>query len=76
MAGKGSGGNVLAAICSFFIAGLGHLVQGRILKAIIFCALTYTFYGLGALTFGLFWPVGAVFHLWAIISAAIYKGEG
>ncbi len=36
MSGQGSGGNVLAAICSFFIPGLGQLVQGRILAAIIF----------------------------------------
>ena len=27
MAGQGSGGNVIAAICNFFIPGLGHLVQ-------------------------------------------------
>ncbi len=25
MAGQGSGGNVIAAICNFFIPGLGHL---------------------------------------------------
>ena len=28
MAGQGSGGNVLAALCSFFIPGLGQLLQG------------------------------------------------
>jgi TM2 domain-containing membrane protein YozV len=28
--GQDSGGNVLAAICSFFIPGLGQLVQGRV----------------------------------------------
>ena len=36
MAQQGSGGNVLAAICSFFIPGLGQLVQGRIMPAILF----------------------------------------
>ena len=36
MAGQGSGGNVLAAICSFFIPGLGQLVQGRVLAALLF----------------------------------------
>ena len=30
MARQGSTGNVLAAICSFFIPGLGQLVQGRV----------------------------------------------
>ena len=36
MSGQGSGGNVIAAICSFFIPGLGQLVQGRIIPAILF----------------------------------------
>ena len=35
MAGQGSTGNVLAAICSFFVAGLGQLVQGRPLMALV-----------------------------------------
>jgi TM2 domain-containing membrane protein YozV len=35
MAGQGSGGNVLAAVCSFFIPGLGQLVQGRLLAAAV-----------------------------------------
>ncbi len=29
MSGQGSGGNVLAALASFFIPGLGQLLQGR-----------------------------------------------
>ena len=33
--GQGSAGNVIAAICSFFIPGLGQLVQGRILAALL-----------------------------------------
>ena len=32
--GQGSTGNVIAAICSLFIPGLGQLVQGRVLSAI------------------------------------------
>jgi len=32
---QGSGGNVIAALCSFFIPGLGQLVQGRLLAALI-----------------------------------------
>ena len=31
--GSGSGGNVLAALASFFIPGLGQLLQGRWLLA-------------------------------------------
>ncbi len=75
MSGQGSGGNVLAAICSFFIPGLGQLVQGRILAAIVFFLLAGVFYGLsatGVLFF--FWPVGAIIHLWSIISAARFRG--
>jgi hypothetical protein len=30
MSGQGSGGNVLAALCSLFIPGLGQLLQGRL----------------------------------------------
>ncbi len=37
--GQGSSGNVLAAICSFFIPGLGQLVQGRVFKALIMFVL-------------------------------------
>ena len=32
--GQGSAGNVIAALCSFFIPGLGQLIQGRLLSAI------------------------------------------
>jgi TM2 domain-containing membrane protein YozV len=64
MNGQGSGGNVLAAICSFFIPGLGQLVQGRVLPALLFfvCA-------------GLLWILllGWVIHLWSVIDAARWK---
>ncbi|WP_166837190.1 hypothetical protein [Rheinheimera pleomorphica] len=71
MSGQGSGGNVIAALCNVFIPGLGQLVQGRILAAIIFfvvCAVGYA----------LFWLVipaiiAAIAHLWAIIDAAKFK---
>jgi len=35
MAEQGSTGNVLAALASFFIPGLGQLVQGRLGMAIV-----------------------------------------
>lgn len=35
MAGQGSAGNVIAAVCSFFVPGLGQLVQGRLGMAIL-----------------------------------------
>ena len=76
MSGQGSGGNVIAAICNFFIPGLGQLVQGRILAALVFFVLVsvnYTLAATGILFFmGLF---GFIFHVWAIIDAAKYKGS-
>ncbi|MDN3653721.1 hypothetical protein QWY77_13330 [Thalassotalea ponticola] len=69
MAGQGSGGNVIAAICNVFIPGLGQLVQGRVLAAIIFFVFTGILYFTVVL-----WIVGAIFHLWSIIDAARYKG--
>jgi TM2 domain-containing membrane protein YozV len=61
MPGQGSGGNVIAAICSFFIPGLGQLFQGRLLMALIQFLLA------GALWFIL---MGWIIHLWSIIDAA------
>lgn len=76
MSGQGSGGNVIAAICSFFIAGLGQLVQGRILAAIAFFLLTWVNYTLAATGILFFMAVpGFIFHVWSIISAARYRGD-
>jgi TM2 domain-containing membrane protein YozV len=61
MAGQGSGGNVLAALCSFFIPGLGQLLQGRLLMAVVQFLLA-----------GMLWFVlmGWIIHIWSIIDAA------
>ena len=65
MPGQGSTGNVIAAVCSFFIPGLGQLVQGRILMAAVQFVLAAA----------LWWfLLGWVIHLWSIIDAARYKG--
>ena len=63
-AGQGSGGNVLAALCSFFIPGLGQLLQGRLLMAIIQFVFAA---GLWLIMLG--W----IIHLWSIIDAARFK---
>ena len=62
--GKGSCGNVLAALASFFIPGLGQLLQGRWLWAGVLFVLT-----------ALLWLVllGWIIHLWSIIDAALYE---
>jgi TM2 domain-containing membrane protein YozV len=66
MAEQGSTGNVIAALCSFFIPGLGQLVQGRLLMAIIQFILA-----------GLLWIIllGWIIHLWSILDAALFKGS-
>lgn len=75
MSQQGSAGNVIAAIASFFFAGLGQLVQGRILAAIIYCITIYLSYGIASFTFGIFLIVAVPLHIWCIIDAARYKGD-
>ena len=67
MAGQGSTGNVIAALCSFFIPGLGQLIQGRLLMAIIMFVLA-----------GVLWLLflGWLIHLWSILDAAMFKPKG
>lgn len=67
-AGQGSTGNVIAALASFFMPGLGQLIQGRMLRAAFF------FLVVGGLYISIvLWPFGAIVHLWAIIDAAMFK---
>jgi TM2 domain-containing membrane protein YozV len=63
MSGPGSGGNVLAALCSFIIPGLGQLLQGRLFTAAIHFVLFIVLW--------LFW-LGIIMHLWSAYSAAVY----
>lgn len=72
---QGSGGNVLAAICSFFIPGLGQLVQGRIIAALLFFIFAAVFWALSWLVIPI--ALALLTHLWAIIDAAKFKaGDG
>jgi TM2 domain-containing membrane protein YozV len=74
MSTQGSGGNVIAAICSFFIPGLGQLVQGRLLAAFVFFVVAAGSYALAATVILFFmWPVATIAHIWSIISAARYR---
>jgi len=61
--GRGSAGNVIAALCSFFIPGLGQLLQGRWILAGFMFVMSI-----------LLWVIllGWVVHLWSIIDAALY----
>ena len=66
MQGQGSAGNVIAALASFFIPGLGQLLQGRIFAAALFCVFACVMW-----VFLLGWLI----HLWAIIDAAMFKSN-
>lgn len=65
MQGQGSSGNVIAALASFFIPGLGQLVQGRMLAALLHFILS-----------GILWFVllGWLGHIISCIEAARWKG--
>ncbi|SEQ99128.1 hypothetical protein SAMN05421690_100534 [Nitrosomonas sp. Nm51] len=73
MTKQGSGGNVLAAICSFLIPGLGQLVQGRALAAFLFFVIVSINYFFAALIIPA--VVGGVIHLWSILDAAKFSIE-
>jgi len=64
MSGKGTTGNIIAALCSFFIPGLGQLLQGRWIKAIFMFVAAFAL-----------WLVllGWIIHLWSIVDAAVFK---
>ncbi len=64
MAGQGSGGNVLAALCSFFIPGLGQLLQGRLLIALFQFVL--------AAILWFIW-MGWLIHIWSVLNAARWR---
>jgi len=66
MAGQGSTGNVIAALCSFFIPGLGQLLQGRLLMAVFQFVLAAVLW---------FILLGWLVHLWSILDAALYKSR-
>jgi TM2 domain-containing membrane protein YozV len=65
--GRGTAGNVIAALCSFFFPGLGQLIQGRILAALLF------FVGAGVLWFVSLGTLGWIMHIWACVDAAVWK---
>jgi TM2 domain-containing membrane protein YozV len=64
VAGQGSTGNVIAAVCSFFIPGLGQLVQGRVVMAAVQFVLAFLLW---------FILLGWLIHVWSILDAALWK---
>ena len=63
---QGSAGNVLAALCSFFLPGLGQLIQGRPVAALVHFLLSCILW-----IFLLGWTV----HVWSTLSAAWYDPD-
>jgi TM2 domain-containing membrane protein YozV len=64
MAGQGSTGNVVAALASFFVPGLGQLIQGRLTIAVIQFVLAAVLW---------FVLLGWAIHLWSVLDAALWK---
>ncbi|MGD8495380.1 MAG: hypothetical protein PVF05_04260 [Gemmatimonadales bacterium] len=64
MSGQGSAGNVIAALASFFVPGLGQLLQGRLVMAAVMFVLA-----------AVLWIIllGWIIHLWSILDAAVWK---
>lgn len=73
MSGQGSSGNILAALCNVFFPGLGQLLQGRIISALIFAIICVGGYALWWLVIPAI--IAAAFHLWAIIDAARFQAN-
>ena len=67
MPGQGSAGNVISALASLFIPGLGQLLQGRLLAAIVQFVLA-----------AVLWVFlrGWIVHLYSILNAAMFKPQG
>ena len=66
--GRGSGGNVIAAIASLVFPGLGQLAQGRIGSALLLFGVSGL---LWVLSFGL---LGWLGHVIACLDAALWRG--
>ena len=66
--GRGSGGNVIAALASLVVPGIGQLAQGRILSALLVFVVSGV---LWIVSFGL---LGWIGHLLAALDAALWRG--
>ena len=65
---RGSGGNVIAALASLVVPGLGQLAQGRIFSALLQLLVSGI---LWVLSFGL---LGWLGHIFAALDAAFWRG--
>ncbi len=58
---------MIAALASLFFPGLGQLLQGRLLAALLF------FVGAGALWVISLGTLGWIMHLWSSLNAALWQ---
>lgn len=63
MTGQATTGNVIAALCSFIIPGLGQLIQGRPWKALVHFVIDCILW---------LFLLGWIMHLWSALDAAWY----
>ena len=63
-AGRGSTANVIAAVVSFVIPGLGQAAQGRIAAGVFFFVVDVLLW---------FVCLGWIMHIWACIDAALWE---
>lgn len=66
MSQRGSNGNVLAALCSFFIPGLGQLLQGRLLAAALHLIIDVILW---------IFLLGWLMHIFSAYSAAVFESN-
>ncbi len=66
MTQRGSDGNVLAALCSFFIPGLGQLLQGRLVAAALHLIIDVILW---------MFLLGWLMHIFSAYSAAVYESK-
>ena len=67
--GRGSTGNVIAALASFCLPGHGQLIQGWVLAAVGYLLLSGIIY---AVSFG---TLGVLGHIVAALEAAVWKDK-
>jgi TM2 domain-containing membrane protein YozV len=71
---QGSAGNVIAALCSFFIPGLGQLVQGRVFWAFAWFGMACFAALITAILTLFFWPFGwGLVSILSCVHAAVYS---
>ena len=66
---RGSTGDVIAALASFFLPGLGQLLQGRMLAAAGYLLLS------GAIWVCTFGMLGVLGHIVAALEAAVWRDK-